>query len=92
VALAGGAPGAAVAGDRGNGEEDTGYSSLLSPWPGNARGGGSSVWAAAGDGGWRRWCLVAWKVWWFDWACARRGGKPRWPFYRHGEVGSGEDF
>jgi hypothetical protein len=48
--------------------------------------------AAADYGVWWWWCLEAWEAGRLGWGGARRGGVPHRPFYRHGEVGSGEDF
>jgi hypothetical protein len=75
-----------------NGGGIEGISTLCSPWTGIACGG-----ISAASGGGRLWWLVVVvlgglggrEVWLGG---ARQGGEPRRPYYRCGEVGSGEDF
>jgi hypothetical protein len=93
AALAGGAPGAAAAGDRWETERKT---RAIHPCSYLGRGllveVTSSAWAVADYGAWRWWCLEAWGVGRLGWGGVRRGGEPRRPFYRRRKVGSGEDF
>jgi hypothetical protein len=92
-AVGAGSPG--VGGGRGKGENGggtEGISTPCSPWTGIACGGGSTA-----SGGGPLWWLVVGVLGGLGGrevrlGGARRGGEPRRPFYRRGEVSSGEDF